>query len=390
MSHNRKAVLVAGSWFYGSLGVALTVLGPGLEAIREDFALEYTGAGLAFATIGVGYTVGSLGGGAVSDRSGTRHSIIAGTAIAGIGMAVAGLAAALPIFLAGLVVASIGWGLAEVAVTTLIAHGHDETSARDLNLAQLGFAVGAIAAPAIVGASLAANWGWRPPVVLGGLLAASVAVAFTQIHVPALRDRVTEFQKVIQAAVAPVLLLVGLGAAAGVAFEAGLAGFFAPFLEREFGLDRPAAATLLTIFWGGGFVGRLLGAWLSTHFELPTILIWSAAASALMAVLAVLGSSAWMATVGLGLAGVASGTIIPSLLVLAVRHYPSDPGVMVGAVIAMAGVGGIAGSLGVGGAADAWSIRGGLLVIPIVMAAGVIIMVSVRALLDRQPRNETA
>ena len=365
-------------------------MGPGLEAIREDFGLGYTGAGLAFATIGLGYTAGSLGGGPVSDRAGTRRSIITGTAIAGLGMAAAGLAWALPVFLASLFLASIGWGLAEVSVTTLIAQGDDATSARDLNLAHLGFAVGAIAAPAIVGASFAVSWGWRPPVILGGILAASVAMAFTQVDDPGPRERGASFQKAIQAALAPVLLLLGLGGALAVAFEAGLAGFFAPFLETEFALDRSAAAALLTIFWGGGVIGRLLGAWLSTHFELPTILIWSAALSALTAVLLVVGSSVWMVTLGLGLAGVASGPLIPSLLVLAVRHRPSDPGVMVGAVIAMAGLGGIAGALGIGSAADIWSVRGGMLVSPIVMTGGFITMVCLRMLLAREPLNERA
>ena len=118
---NRRRILLAGGWFYASLGVAFNALGPALEAIREEFVLEYVGAGMALAAVGLGYTVGSLVGGPISDRVGTRPSIIVASALAALGMLLAGVSPAYLAFLAGLAVASIGWGATEVAVTSLIA-----------------------------------------------------------------------------------------------------------------------------------------------------------------------------------------------------------------------------------------------------------------------------
>lgn len=384
---NRQRLLIASGWFFASLGVAFNALGPALEAIREDFNLEYVGAGMALAALGLGYTAGSLVGGPVSDRAGTRPSIIVASAVAAVGMLLAGLSPALPAFLAGLVIAAVGLGATEVAITAWIARGETGPSVRDLNLAQLGFAVGAIAAPAIVGGAFALGWGWRPTVVLSALLVASVAGAF--MTVPAARSPLahTPLRGVLRAAASPVLLLIGVAAALVVVLETGLGGFFAPFLEHEFDLDRPAAAVMLTVFWAGGFAGRLLGAWLSGRLDLFTWLIGAAIASAGAALLAALGPSTWMAVTGLALAGVASGALIPSLFAFAAGHRPADAGAMLGAVIAIVGLGAIAASLGIGRAADAWTLRGAMLIVPVAMVATVLTLLAIRALVAR-PADE--
>ncbi len=381
---NRRRILFAGGWFYASLGVAFNALGPALAAIREEFALEYVGAGMALGAVGLGYTVGSLLGGPISDRVGTRPSIIVASALAALGMLLAGVSPAYLAFLAGLAVASIGWGATEVAVTSLIARAGAALSVRDLNLAQLGFAAGAIVAPAIVGGSFVLEWGWRPPVVLGSLLAASVAVAYIRVPAPAGTRRHTSLRAVIRAAAAPVLLLIGLASALVVVLETGLAGFFAPFLEYAFALDRAAAAASVTLFWVGGFVGRLLGAWLSSRMDLMTWLIGATVATAFAALLTALAAEAWLAVAGAALAGVASGALIPSLLALAARHRPADAGAMLGAVIAILGLGGIGGSLGIGRAADAWTLRGAMLIAPAAMAATALTLIAIRALLPRE------
>lgn len=381
---NRRRTLLASGWFYAALGMAFNALGPALEAIREEFVLAYVGAGMALAAVGLGYTVGSLVGGPISDRVGTRPSIIVAAAVAALGMLLAGLSPALPAFLAGLAIASVGWGATEVAVTALIARAGAAISVRDLNLAQLGFALGAIAAPAIVGGAFALGWGWRPPVVLSSLLAASVAVAFTGVPAPRGARRHTSLRAVVRAAAAPVLLLIGLASALVVVLETGLAGFFAPFLEHDFALGRAAAAASVTAFWAGGFFGRLVGAWLSGRLDLMTWLIGAAVATALAALLAAAASETWMAIAGLALAGVASGALIPSLLALAARHRPADAGAMLGAVIAILGLGGIGGSLGIGRAADVWTLRGAMFTAPAAMAVTVLVLVAIRALMRRE------
>ena len=300
------------------------------------------------------------------------------------GLLLAGLSPALPAFLAALVIAAVGLGATEVAITAWIARGGTATSVRDLNLAQLGFAVGAVAAPAIVGGALAIGWGWRPTVLLSALLAASVAVAFTTV--PAARSSLTHtpLRAVLRAAASPVLLLIGIAAALVVVLETGLGGFFAPFLEHEFDLDRAAAAVMLTIFWAGGFAGRLLGAWLSGRMDLFTWLIGAAVASAVAALLAALGPSTWMAVTGLALAGVASGALIPSLFALAAGYRPADAGAMLGAVIAIVGLGAIAASLGIGRAADEWTLRGAMLITPVAMVATVLTLIATRELITRR------
>ncbi|MCY4110856.1 MAG: hypothetical protein OXF96_02810, partial [Chloroflexi bacterium] len=151
-----------------------------------------------------------------------------------------------------------------------------------------------------------------------------------------------------------------------------------------FALDRAAAASLVTLYWVGGFVGRLLGAWLSGRLDLMTWLIGASVATALAALLAALAAEAWMAVAGAALAGVASGALIPSLLALAARHRPADAGAMLGAVIAILGLGGIGASLGIGGAADAWTLRGAMLIAPAVMAATVVTLIAIRALMRRE------
>jgi len=375
----RSHVIFAG-WFYTAGGVALSVFGPGLEAIREEFELEYAGVGAALAVLGVGYIAGSLVGGSVVGRVGARLSIIAGVVVAAVGMTLAGVSPTLTAFLGGLGLASVGWGAGEVAIATIIAGGGGRTAVRDLNLAQIGFAVGAIAAPIIVGGSFLCGWGWRPPVLLGGALASTVAIIAYALALETHPYDRGPIQVLAKGTLTPIFVLIGVAAALSVAHEVGFSGFFAPYLEHQFDLDRALAAGFVTVFWAGSCAGRCVGAWLSGRLDLPALLVGSAIGSVGASLLVALASPLWVSLFGLALVGVASGTLLPSLLVLAVRHNPSNAGMAVGGVIAIAGVGGIGGSLGVGWAADAWTLKGAMLVMPAVMVAALAVLQVVRLL----------
>ena len=157
-------------WFYAAGGAAISVFGPSVESISEDFDLTYSQISLIITVMSVGFIAGSLAGGAASDRWGRRAVLVPSAAGAAISMF---WFAASPTFgsllAAGCCIgASFGPGLA--AATALIADLARQRSTRALNLFNTAFALGAIVAPAARGcllgciheAGVSPIWLWPP------------------------------------------------------------------------------------------------------------------------------------------------------------------------------------------------------------------------------------
>ena len=148
-------ILAASMWFYAAGGAAISVFGPAVESIVDDFGLTYSQISLIITVISVGFIAGSLAGGAASDRWGRRAVMVPsamGTAVAMFWFAASPTFGSL--LAAGFLIGA-GFGPGLAAATALIADLARERSTRDLNLFNSAFALGAIVAPPLVAICLA-------------------------------------------------------------------------------------------------------------------------------------------------------------------------------------------------------------------------------------------
>ena len=231
--------LIAALWFYAALGISLNLIGPALEAIREDFGLAYAELAVALAAVGAGYAAGSIAGGMLSDRIGRRPAILLATVLAGLSIGVAASSGGLTIFVVAWLFAGIGLGGADGAVTALISDVAGERAGPLLNVAHLTFAAGALVAPALVGLMLSNGAGWRPAVWIAAALMLTSLVPFVRLRYQHISAAPVRLREAIGEMAAPIPLLLGVGLALYVGVEIGFGGFFAGVSR---GRIRPGAA----------------------------------------------------------------------------------------------------------------------------------------------------
>ena len=141
------------------LVTALTV--PLLPFIRDEFALDYTRAGLVISAFGIVYGLSQLPGGWLADRLGPRTVItigIGGSAITGL---LAGLSQNYIMLLASLVLMGLLGGGYHPAATSMISTVVEpKRRGQALGYHMIGGSASYFLAP-LIAAGIAAAWGWR-------------------------------------------------------------------------------------------------------------------------------------------------------------------------------------------------------------------------------------
>ncbi len=380
-------ILAASMWFYAAGGAAISVFGPSVESISEDFGLTYSQISLIITVISIGFIAGSLAGGAASDRWGRRAVLI--PSAAGAAMSMFWFAAS-PTFgsllAAGFCIgASFGPGLA--AATALIADLARQRSTRALNLFNSAFALGAIAAPPLVAVGLAAFASWRVAYFVVAVWFATSGLIFMRLSYPRRRGSIPAIRSVIGGLGSPVSILLGLVLMLYVGVEIAFGDFGAAFMERTQGIPRAAAAASVTAFWIGVLLGRLIVYRLAESWRASNIVRWSLALALGTSILAALAGSAPLAILGFVLTGAAIGGVFPTALGIGLRIRPEIAGSLAGALTAMASVGGALLAPMIGAASDAAGPRGGMLLAPAFILAAMLLFEIVQALRRRSARG---
>lgn len=380
-------ILAASMWFYAAGGAAISVFGPSVESISDDFGLTYSQISLIITVISIGFIAGSLAGGAASDRWGRRAVLV--PSAAGAALSMFWFAASLTfgsLLAAGFCIgASFGPGLA--AATALIADLARQRSTRALNLFNSAFALGAIAAPPLVAVGLAAFASWRVAYVVVAVWFATSGLMFTRLLYPPRRGSVPPFRSIVRGLGSPVSVLLGLVLMLYVGVEIAFGDFGAAFMERTQGIPRAAAAASVTAFWIGVLLGRLIVYRLAESWRASNIVRWSLVLALGTSILAALAGSAPLAVLGFVLTGAAIGGVFPTALGIGLRIRPGIAGSLAGALTAMASVGGALLAPMIGAASDAAGPRGGMLLAPAFILAAMLLFEIVQALRRRGARD---
>ena len=380
-------ILAASMWFYAAGGAAISVFGPSVESISEDFGLTYSQISLIITVMSVGFIAGSLAGGAASDRWSRRAVLVPSAAGAAISMF---WFAASPTFgsllAAGFCIgASFGPGLA--AATALIADLARQRSTRALNLFNSAFALGAIAAPPLAAVGVAAFASWRVAYLVVAVWFATSGLMFTRLSYPPRSGSVPTIRSVVRGLGSPVSILLGLVLMLYVGVEIAFGDFGAAFMERTQGIPRATAAASVTAFWIGVLLGRLVVYRLAGTWRASNIVRCSLALALGTSILAALAGSAPLAVLGFVLTGATIGGVFPTALGIGLRIRPGIAGSLAGALTAMASVGGALLAPMIGAASDAAGPRGGMLLAPAFILAAMLLFEIVQALRRRSARG---
>ena len=162
--------------FAHHLVIALPI--PLLPFIRDEFVLDYTQAGVVMMAFNLAYGISQLPSGWLADRIGPRILLTIGT----VGVALAGLLVGLSqtyiMLIVFLVLMGVAGGGYHPSATPLISRSVEpKNRGRALGFHMIGGSGSFFLAP-LLGAGIAAYWGWRAPFIWLAIPTALFGIAF--------------------------------------------------------------------------------------------------------------------------------------------------------------------------------------------------------------------
>jgi len=358
----RSATLSA---YYGFLliGWNAVLVASLIREIEHDFRQSDAAFGLFYFLGALGYTLGAFGGGFIVERIGRRAVLLAATVLLGMGLGGEGLAPTWLALIAASIAVNVGAGAIDGGMNGLVLDLYRHARGGALNLLHLFFGVGALIAPFVVGLALTAHVAWRA-VLAGTALGCLPLLAFlATVPLPAgRRDRAAEAapRQEAGAAEASLLPFMGLALSIGlyVATETGISSWVVRLLA---GVPVTTATGVLSIFWGGLAVGRLLSNWLAERVDYAVFTIGCITLSSLALVAAVLSPSFPLTAALFALTGLFCGPIYPMIMALGGDLYPRRLAALSGTLSGAAVVGSVVYPPLMGLMAAGIGLRGGMI-----------------------------
>jgi FHS family L-fucose permease-like MFS transporter len=307
--------------------------------LRKIFTLPYAWAMLAESAFFLAYFVFSAPTSKLIETIGYKRTMVVSLFIQVVGCLLFVPAARLvsfPLFLTAVFVVGAGvTGLQTSANPYVSILGPEQSASIRLNLAQAFNSIGGTIAPIIAGAYILTDLGpsatqasiahtVRGPyiAIAGGLLILGIAVALSHLPPitetkafrpgkegdPILSRSIWSYGHTVRAAVG-IFLYVGV--------EVGLASIAVNYFDSEGMSTASTASFLVSLYWGGAMVGRLLGAGIMTRVR-PGKLLSIFAFTATALIIISMFTSGWVAIGTLVLCGFFNSVMFPNIFTLGI------------------------------------------------------------------------
>ncbi|WP_285740833.1 MFS transporter [Kitasatospora phosalacinea] len=297
------AAVVASCAGFVLIGALQALYGPAIPALRADFRLSPSTAGLGLSAHFVGGVAGVLLFDRLFGRIGNRRILGLSHLLMALGAAGFALAPDWPLALAAALLAGLGFGGIDYGLNQLFAVGFGRRSTAMLNVLNAHFGIGAILGPAVVGAVGADHY----PAVFLAFAAANLPLL---LCLRGVRDRAPRpgdgsgeadpSGSVLTRSPGSVLAVFVTLYVLHVGIEAGVGGWEPTHLETV-GHSAGIAATATSVYWLMMTVGRFLVAPVALRFSAEAIITVSCAGMTACLLLAAVPGFAPYAYAGVGL-----------------------------------------------------------------------------------------
>ncbi len=358
-------------------GFFLYAFGPSLSLLRDEQGTSRTVASLHGTALSIGAVTAAFACPWLVRKVGRGNVLRLGSAVLVVGTLLYVATRALPLTLAGVLVAGAGSTFALVGINAFISDHQGPAAPRSMSEGNGVAALAGLLAPLAVGLGVAVGWGWRPALV-------AVAVGFVVLEVARGRRLDVYDGTHGDPASTPAPAPPGsmprrywvawsvIFAVVGTEFCMTLWG--SELLRDQAGLgDAAAAASLVTIV-GGMAIGRLGGSPVVSRVDPERLLIGAFTLTVVGFFVAWTSSVAAVMLVGFLVAGIGIGLHWPLAISRALRASGgrSDRGAALASVAA-----GIAAGLApfvLGALADSFGVHTAFLLVPAMLAAGIAIV----------------
>jgi FHS family L-fucose permease-like MFS transporter len=307
--------------------------------LRSIFNLDYAWAMLADSAFFFAYFLFSAPTSKLIETIGYKRTMVLSLFIQVIGCLLFISAAKLisfPLFLSAIFIVGAGVTALQTSANPYVTIlGPEHSAPARLTLAQAFNSIGAAIAPIVAGAFILMDTSKTPTkaqiaatvrapytLIAGGLLLLGIAVAFMKLpHIPQTRafrpgsDNDPVLHRSIWRYRHTVLGTVGIFLYVGV--EVGLASIAVNYFKIQGMSSERTASFLVSLYWFGAMIGRLLGSWVLTKIESGRLLGGCAVAASLLVVTSIIASGQ-VAIWTLVLCGLANSIMFPSIFALGI------------------------------------------------------------------------
>ena len=323
-------------------GVVTTLLGPALPVLVSWWGLDDGRAGLLFAAQFVGSMLGSVLSSVGMTHLGFRPTLLAGVALIAAGVGALGWGDTHAIGTTAIFAYGVGLGLTIPTTNLYVAQASGATRGSALNLLNLAWGAGAVAAPAVV--ALFQRFGYTRLflfLLAAALLLMAVPVArIAEPHDGGLRqepERITPGHAIRSAS---GTLMFGLMLFLYVGTETSVAGWVALYARRLEVIPSTLSLAIPSLFWAALLAGRaaapVMLRWMpESRLLVAGLLVATAGVSALL-----VARSAGVLAVAVAIGGLGLSTIFPLTVARFTRDLDREAARAAGPIFVLAGLGG--------------------------------------------------
>jgi predicted MFS family arabinose efflux permease len=241
--------------------------------IQPEFNLSYAQVGLLITAMSLPYGFSQLPAGWLADKFGRRLLIflgISGVALTGI---LIGLSTDYVMLFALMVLMGIiGGGYHPSAPPLILATVRPENRARTMGFHMVGGSASNFLSP-VIGAAIAAAWGWRTAYIGIGIPALVFGVLFYFYlgHGGGIRDAEASIKKsqsdagMAKSSLGRIIALIFLSTYSQAILLA-IISFIPLYMVNNFGVDKKTGANLVALIYSAGLVASPIGGWIADKF----------------------------------------------------------------------------------------------------------------------------
>ncbi len=334
MTHTEKRKLVGLTYAaMAQHGIALVLMGPVLPSIMETFKVHESAAGLMLGLGSLGFALGPMVAGTITDRSGVKRALLLGLWIEALMLGLLGFAPAFRWIIITNMLLHFFAAFVETSVNVMPTLIERRNAGSLMNIVHLFFSVGALVSPILAGVILKTTGSWRLvfwfvalPTVLLALIAwrtpfpdQHAGAAKTKRLVPLgilLRDR--------------SILLGALALFLYVGAEVGVSNWIVLYLKRRLGFATLASTSGLSVLWVGIMVGRYLNSRLARTRSSRELVLWAGVGGLFTGLGLLTARTPLMAYIWLGGIGLCMSGVFPNIMAELNGRDPARAGAVTG------------------------------------------------------------
>jgi fucose permease len=346
-------------------GITVTMIGSIMPEIIPRYGITRSEAGVLFMFLNFGILIGSFIFGPVADRYGYKVLLVVCSVmiLAGLeGVAFAPTFSALSLFI---LLFGVGGGIMNGATNALVSDISGDDRSAGLTFLAAFFGLGAFGVPLILGLLLHL-FSYTAIVSSLGIIVVAAIVFFLLLDFPEAKFKEKfPVKKALGMLKEPTLILLAVILFLQSGMENVMGGWSASYLNEMLSVESSRSVLLLSFFWLGMMVSRLLISKLLKRVSVAFVLKASVGVSLLGIVSLLLSSSVVLSTASLFVIGMGFGSCFPLVLGFIGGLYPGMSGTAFSIAFSIALLGGMSMPTMTGGFSDLFGIQNAFLIIPV-------------------------